>query len=207
MNRLVLLLLLFVGNRLFSTGWDVEYWQYLNIENGRWGSCRLYTVGEARLYHWLTRPNYYRITEAFAYQARPWLGLEAHYSFLYLKSRGTPKFHKVNRLEFEVNPSFGIFRWRNRLDVVKREGVSSIRLVLRSRLIASLPTTWGSYDVFDEVFYDFEHGKWTQNRFVPIQLNIKGCVDTSLFLAVRSRYSFGANKWFNSFVLGCQFNF
>jgi hypothetical protein len=123
---------------------DLEYWQNLTSNTWGKGSYKLYTLCECRFNKNLSTLYYFRIAENFAYQALPCLNLEAHYSFLSYKSRGASHFTYANRLELETNSLLQMvngakFIWRNRLELIKKQGVSHIQFVYRHRIICSVP--------------------------------------------------------------------
>lgn len=195
-----------------------EYWQYFNGTNWERGPYRLYTIGEMRYKSSLTSIYYYRIAANFAYQVKPYLDLEAHYSYIYNKSEGAARFSNVNRLELEVNPSKrfenGIaLKWRSRLELLKQEGVAYIQFVFRDRLMVQIPIKncgrLTSIHLYDEVFYDFKTHRFTQNRFVPLELSFALNQKTHLevFFMVRNYYSLSSDRWYRSLVLGSALRF
>lgn len=202
----------------YASSWDFEYWQYLNWKNWEHGRCKLYTVGEMRMNKEASQFYYYRVTENFAYQALPCLDLEAHYSFVHHKSRGALHFTNTSRLEFEATSSMflnhGIaIKWRNRIEFLKKENISNIEFVFRHRIMASIPIECcgklTSINLYDEIFYDFNNNKITQNRFVPIEMSftLDRHFSCEVFFMIRNFFSFSADKWYRSIVLGSQLNF
>lgn len=202
----------------FGAKWDVEYWQYFNGKNWEKGPYKLYTIGEVRLDKDLSTFYYYRISENFAYKVQSDLDLEAHYSFIRHKSLGASAFSNVHRLEFEVNPSAklrngSMLKWRNRIELLKRETVAHIQFVFRHRVSFSIPFVncgrLQSINMYDEIFYDFDRNKITQNRFVPIELSIalSQKVNLELFFMIRTFFSFRLNEWRRSIVLGSSLKF
>lgn len=201
-----------------SKKWDLEYWQYFNWKNWEKDPYKLYTIGEFRLNRDITRPYYYKITENFAIRALPYLDLEVHYSFLYKKTRGNTRFTNTQRLEFEANPFVQwdngfTLKWRNRLELLKKQEVSTIQFVFRHRIMAIIPLEntgkLTSLHIYDEVFYDFDTHKFTQNRFVPVELSFELTPKTRLnvFFMVRNFVNISSNEWFRSFVLGSNLEF
>lgn len=203
---------------LHAGEWDLEYWQSINARNWESGSCRLYTIAEVRIRKDVSKFYFYRIAENFAYRALPWLDLEMHYSFIYHKSHGATRFANTSRLELELNPFMefdnGVtITWRNRLELLKRQRIKQIAYIFRDRLTVEIPISNCGYltafTFFDEVFYDFEHHKFSQNRFVPIQLTLAlgPKIDLDAFFMIRDLYSFSLIKWYRSFVIGSVLNF
>lgn len=209
---------LFRIGEIYGNGWDVEYWQYLNLKNWECGPYKLYTIGETRLNHNISTFYYFKIAENFAYQALPFLDLEAHYCFIYNKSRGSSQFKHANRLEFEINPfvtfeDWVTLKWRNRIELQKKQGVSHIQFIARHRTLASFAIKKSCYltsiQIYDEIFYDFDTNRISQNRFVPCELSFKADCDITvdLFVMIRNFYSFSSKKWYKSFAIGSEIGF
>ena len=219
-RRSILLTFFLIAFTCLSSGyaskWDLEYWQYFNCKNMECCSFKLYTTGLIRLNKDISRFYYYRITENFAYQALSWLDLEAHYSFLYSKPRGALRFTTKNRLEFEVNPTFcfgncATLQWRNRLEIIKRQHISQLTYRLRDRLMVKVPVQYCgklcSLNFYDEIFYNFNLKKFTENRFVPIEMSFILCEQINIDVFFMIRNFFRTDRWYNSFVLGTQLEF
>lgn len=199
---------------IYGSNWDVEYWQYFNKTNIKCNLFKLYTTGVIRLDKDITRFYYYRISENFSFPATCSLDLEAHYSFIYSKPRGQDSFTTKNRLELEINPHFcfgnGVkWQWRNRLEIVKRQHISELQYLLRERLLATIPFCGGkvfALSFYDEVFYDFDLKKITENRFVPLQMSFGLCVvNIDVFIMVRNFFS--SDQWYKSIVIGTDLGF
>jgi len=60
---------------------------------------------------------------------------------------------------------------------------------------------WG-----DEVYYDFDTTKFTQNRLIPLELTFALSPHTTvdLFFMIRNFFSFSSHKWYRSFVVGSE---
>jgi hypothetical protein len=201
-----------------AADWDLEYWQLVNWKNWESGPYKLYTIGEVRVHQDISKCYFYRIAENFAYRALPWLDLEAHYSFIYHKSLGATEFTRINRLELEANPFFEfedgtLITWRNRLELLKRQNVKHIQFIFRDRITIRFPITGYKYlkaiSLYDEVFYNFDHHKFYQNRFVPLMLTISlnRNVDLDAYFMIRTDYSFSLVTWYRSWVIGSVLNF
>ncbi len=210
------LLILSCEISLHASDWELEYWQYWNWKNWERGPFKVYTVAEGRLTRDLSRFTYFRFTENIAYSPFPFLDLEAHYSYLYSKPRGGKNFSVKSRFEIEVNPSYkfdnGIqLKWRNRYELIKKQGVNKLNSVFRHRLMTIFPVeNWGSLKsiyMFDEVIFDLVTNRFTQNRFAPLvgKFDLGKGTSVDLFFQIRSYYSRGL--WYRSFVLGSQFFF
>lgn len=198
--------------------WDVEFWQYAYWTQAEWGPYKFYGVGEVRLRKDLTKFYYYRLSECFAYRALPCLDLEAHFSSIYNKSHGATHFTNTQRLEFEINPfqkyEYGVeFQLRNRIELLKRQHVKHIQFVFRQRVRISIPITCcghlTAYRISNEFFYDFDHHKYSQNRFIPLQLafDISQKLQMELFFMLRDHFSFSTSKWYRSLVFGSELRF
>lgn len=207
---------LLLSLQAFAGGWGKEYWQYVNWQQLEKGNHKLYFRGEARFHKDFSQFYYYRVSENYAYQALPNLALEGHYSFIHEKSLGALNFTNTHRFEFEVNPSVTFenkiqLRFRNRLELLKREDLALWRFVLRQRSMAVFPIeNFGrlfAWRFSNEIFYSFESHLFNQNRFVPIELafQISEGLEIDLFFMVRNFIS--SNKWRRSFVLGSDLEF
>ncbi len=218
MNKILYIILWIVclNSRLCAAQWDVEYWQYLHWNMYEGCRVHLYTLGEFRLNKYAAHLYYGKISECLSYQPHSNLQLEAHYSYIQSKNRGSAHFTNKNRLEFEINPSLttdcGLtIAWRNRLDLIKKQGISKVQSVFRHRLLLQYEPNldWPSLSLHssDEVYYDLNTHKFTQNRFIPIavqmELNTKLTLD--IFLMVRNFYT--SNHWYRSFLLGTELSF
>lgn len=208
----------FFFSTLGATEWDLEYWQYVRFENWKSKPYSIYTIGEVRLRDDLSQFYYYRIAENFAYQALPHLDLEAHYSYIYYKTRTSMRFNSVNRFEFEANPDLTLCNgiqliWRNRLELLKKQDIKHFQFVIRQRLMAVIPIECAgkltAIHVYDEVFYDFDTHKFTQNRFAPLELTFQLTerVTIDVFLMARHFFSLSSSKWYRSIVLGSALRF
>lgn len=196
---------------LYATKWDVEYWQSLKWKNYENCQFKLYTDGQIRINKDLSRVYYYRISECVAYSVFPDLDVEAHYSFLYLKNRGATRFNNVQRMELEVNPSLPLndcvsLRWRNRYELIKKQDSAFYRSVFRHRVLVQYKMEDYTMSASDEVFYDFKTHKFTQNRWMPLQINFDvKKMNLGFFFMLRNFYT--SNKWYRSVVLGSEVNF
>jgi hypothetical protein len=204
--------------RSFASDYDFEYWQTIEATNWENNCYRIYTNGEARLNHDITRPYYYRLSECFAYHATPNLDLEVHYTFVYNKSRGASHFTNKQRIEFESDATFQLYRdtvlkWRNRFEIIKKQSDSKIEYVAREKFKIVIPVeNWGSISsvvLWDEFYYDLQTHFFTQNRFVPFSLTFDLTCHTSLnaYVMVRNFQNSTTKKWYRSLVLGTEIDF
>lgn len=198
--------------------WDVEYWQFVNWTNWKSDPYKLYTTSELRFEEDCVSVYHYRITENFSYHALPKLNLEAHYSLIYNRSKNETRFLRRHRFEFEINPFYyfsnGIsFRWRNRLELEKKQTVSHIEFFFRHRFLVVIPVDTGTklteIRAYNEVFYDFDNNKFSQNRFVPLELHFffEKNNYVNAFIMIRNFFSFGQSKWYRSVVMGTELGF
>lgn len=209
--RIFLIAILLVSGVCLSAKWDVEYWQQLNLKNWECGPWKVYTTAEFRFNHDCSYRYYNRGTQCVAFRLFPFLELEAHYSYIYDKPFGALSFLHRQRLELEINPftklENGItVRWRNRLELVKRQHDPKIRYEFRHRVMASIPidngTTLQAIRIYNELFYNFERQKFAQNRFVPIELSFKLGKSLTVDTFVMIRNFLNSDRWFRSIVFG-----
>ena len=199
-----------------ASDWDLEYWQYWNLTNWQCGKYRFYSIGEARLNRHLSKFYYMRLAGNFAYSPFTFLDLEAHYSYIHSKSRGAKNFTVKSRYELEINPVYtfqsGVeLRWRNRLEMIKKQAISEMRWLFRHRLMMVFPLEncgrLKTFYMFDEVVYDFNMDKFIQNRFTPIGVHFDLGRGNSMeiFFQIRNFHSYG--QWYRSFDLASQIFF
>lgn len=162
--------------------------------------------------------SYYRLAENFAFEANKYIDLELHYSFLHFIPTGTSSFTNSQRIELELNTTIPLKRGmlllgRNRVEIIKRQGDPKWATVLRHRSRLIIPIDGlcyvVSYNISDEVFYDTNIRKFTQNRFIPAELTFEftPCISMNLFLMIRNTHSGSRDKWFNAIVLGSYLSF
>jgi hypothetical protein len=201
---------------LYGVPWDVEYWQYFKGENGQSGPYNLSTTAEIRFNRDISRIYYYRIAENFTFRASPCVDLGAHYSYIYSQSKGAAQFTHTSRFEFELNPFFTLrsgisLKWRNRLELLKKQQVSSMQWIARHRPLISIPiengTALSAVHVYDEIFYDFDISKFIENRFIPIELAFILHQKFTLNVFVMFRHFYASEKWYRSIVLGTEAGF
>lgn len=201
---------------LHASKWDVEYWQGLRWTQWKCDRAELYASASFRMNENITRPYYYRISQNIAYQAFQNLDLELHYSFIYHRHHSRGHFSTTNRLEIEVNPFVTLchdikLKSRNRIEFLKKQDVSYIEYVSRHRFMAVFPLKncgkLKQISCSDEVFYHFKNNRFTQNRFIPLELlfELNSKSSFSLFLMIRNHLS--SQRWHRSFVLGTEFDF
>ncbi len=201
-----------------ASSWDLEYWQYFTTTNWEQGPFSLYTQAEVRDHNDLHKLYYYQFTEGFAYQTCPWLDLEVHYTFVYDIPIGDTKFSYIHRLELEINPSLEFSNgltiiMRNRYEMDKIYHVARLGNLTRHRTMASYPLynrdPLTAISCYDEIFFDWNFGKFVQNRFCPLMLSFelssKRSIDCFVFVRNFSKASTG--HWYRSIVLGSDLNF
>lgn len=214
---LILFLFLFqLKNRL--NAWEGEYWTQMNATLFESDPYRIYTVVEVRIDDNFTDLYFFRFTQNFAYQLRPFLGVEAHYSFIYDRPPGAFSFIETHRIEFEVNPSWDLSEkakllCRNRFELIKSNGNPSFRQTFRHRSMIVFPVenqgSLTAISVSEEVFYHFNQREFTQSRFIPLQLSFKvnPKVVLDLYVMVRNFFATRENRWLNHYVLASQLTF
>lgn len=213
--RTLLLIAILLSRKAYS-GWDVEYWQRAQWNMINNDCFTVGTQGEIRLNHGCTRAFFIKLTEVFVYKPFKWLNLGFNYSYLWDKPRGSPHFMWRQRYELDISPRLTLengitIAWRNRMMFIKEQDVAKIRYTFRHRVSIIYPLEcWGnlkSIECQDEIFYHFLTHRFSQNRFVPLQLNyvFEEKYNLSVFFMIRN---FESNaKWWRSFVIGSDLNF
>ncbi|CUI17965.1 hypothetical protein PNK_2369 [Candidatus Protochlamydia naegleriophila] len=200
----------------FPANWDIEYWQSLRWTHWTCAHTTLYTTGEVRLNRGCSSPCYYRLTGNLARRIRPFLDAEAHFSFIYNKSRGSPHFTNTQRLELEINPKISFnsginLKCRNRLELIKKQQSVQIQTVLRHKISLTFPIQGcgrlNTLTCSEEFYYDLNTHLFTQSRFFPLELNYAVTPNTSLNVYCMIRHFLSNDKWYRSLVLGTEFNF
>lgn len=202
-----LALLLCVLASPLKGNWDTEYWQYWNYTNWEKDPFKLYTLGEARLNQEMSKFYFMRLAANFVYSPLPFLNLEAHYSYMYVKPNGALHFSQRSRYEIEVNPRYtfnnGIqLAWRNRYELIKRQAEKKWTSIFRHRTMVVFPVeNWGRLQrisVFDEVFYNYSTQMFSQNRFAPLVLNFDLGKGDSIDVFFQFRNFFSRGLWYRS---------
>lgn len=209
---------LFLPCIAYASKWDTELWHFTSFTNWNSGSYRLYTTGEIRLHKNCSEVYYYRITGNLAYTGVKHLDFEFHYSCLHICSLNNPDFHYTHRYEFEANPWYkfnnGVtLRWRNRLEILKRQTTHYLHFIFRHRFLVEVPLKGPfhleAYRAYDEIHYDFEHQLFFQNRFVPFELvfNLNRESNFAAFVMIRNFFSLSLRTWHRSIVFGGNLSF
>lgn len=217
----LLFLILFSSTAAYANDWDLEYWQYFRWKDWEKEGLQIYTAGETRLFKDLTKYYYSRLSANVSYRTLFCLDLEAHYSLINVKPHGTTAnapFIFIQRYELELNPFMELpngvtIKWRNRMEFLKRETLNHYQHIFRHKTNLIIPIhnkgPWIAIKISDEIFYDFDLKKFTQNRLIPLEFTfeLNKNVFFSLFFQVRNFYSLGTDKWFRSFVFGSELQF
>ncbi len=214
--------LLFICIPLLLEGhWDVEYWQ-----DGRWAQYThdpftFYGTASIRFDEDVSRLYYYRATENLAYKACKNIDFEFHYSFIYAKQSDDESFTEEirfltrHRFEFEVNPHATLrngttIHMRNRLELIKRQHTNPLDKILRHRLQFVFPVKSRrllSFECSDEIHYEINIGRFTQNRFIPLGVKIKMNQHLTILPYVMIRNFRTEGVWFRSIVFGSNLLF
>ncbi|HRD55568.1 MAG TPA: hypothetical protein PLC42_04135 [Parachlamydiaceae bacterium] len=98
---------------------------------------KFYYSGDVRWNKGMSQVSHYRMSENFVYQARPFIDLEVHYSYIYNKASDACRFNNASRFELEINPHFSlneaVFRFRNRMEFIKRHKEAAWQYVFRQK--------------------------------------------------------------------------
>ena len=114
------------------------------------------------------------------------------------------------RFEFELNPryAFGdkfILSARNRIEWRWFEGAEGINERIRIRPQIDLPTPWAGpvkgIFINNEVFYDFDQRRITENRLTPLGLVFKPAQQLELRVYHLWRHTRARERWFDFHVI------
>lgn len=205
-----------LSSTLHASSWDLEYWQFLKWTQWKKDPFQIYASAETRLNKVINPFYFYRLTQAFAVKANSYLDLETHISYIWEKSRGNKHFTNRARLELEVNPHYTFsndvqLKWRNRLEIIKRQNMPKLEYVFRHRILLNVPLkNMGKLKFIrtsTEIFYNLSTHYFTQNRFRVIELGFAPSSKTVLNVFIMVRNFFSALKWYRSIVLGSEWEF
>ena len=145
------------------------------------------------------------------YDLHPDLQLQFNVSFLEAVNADETARPDWLRLEFEVNPTFRLaegwtLSFRDRLEWRWRDGGDDygFRIRVRPQLDWTLRTQGlfrGLY-ASNEVFYDFDRNRCTENRLIPLGVTLRPSDRVELRLFYLWRTTLGAQRWQNYHVLG-----
>jgi hypothetical protein len=215
LRGVALFFLLAILLSLDASSWDLEYWQTCDFIQWKKEPFKLYAEGEIRLNKMISPVYYYRITQGFVHRGLLKGDLEVHLSYIWSKSRGSRHFKNRTRLELEINPyvelCHGIsLKWRNRLELIKHQGIRKIDYVFRHRAMIVFPIEnrkLKALQMSDEIFYHFRTQKFTQNRWKVVELVFAISPQTTLNAYIMVRNFLSSLTWYRSIVLGSEFEF
>lgn len=211
-----IILCLMISTSSLKAGWDMEYWQKLFWINYDSPCFTATTIGEIRFNHGCKRASFYRLSEWLSYKPLNWLSLDFTYTYIWDKPWDAPHFLWRQRYEIDINPKLDLdngltILWRNKMMFVKEQDVPKIRYVFRHRVTLIYPFEdrghLKSVQCSDEVFYHFVNNRFSQNRFVPIQLNFAANDDLTIGVYLMIRNFESSLQWHRSLVLGSDFTF
>jgi hypothetical protein len=196
-------------------GDDFQSWHSVSL---RWldtPAVRLTSAAHIRLVDDSSDFALWRIGQAAATELRPWLraGLAYHYTEA---KNADGEWRYQHRGEIQLTPRWRIgegitLSLRNRLELRANQGVSDLNERTRHRVQLTVATPgWrplrGVY-ASDEVFYDFDRRELSENRLVPLGLNVRlgEATDWRVFYLLRSTR--GAEDWTHAHILGTSLGF
>lgn len=193
-----------------------EYWQQLSVLNWQKGPYKIDTYYEYRFFEPISRLRRLQISERFIWAYSKYLEFRFNLTLLANRGLNEKKYIFTKRLELEINPTLPLpcnytVSMRNRLECRKVQFVNKISWITRNRLAITKffndkgPLT--SIGMLDEIFYNYDLDKFTENRFTFLELGFRlPCSVNMLFFAMlKSNQAIGG--WTQAIVLGTQFNF
>jgi hypothetical protein len=194
---------------------DREYWQRAQWTHYQGDDWKSYFTSEARFNQDWSRFYFIRLTENLSYQPCKNLECGVHVSYIHRKPESQRYFTNTYRLELEANPQFSWHRadvvLRNRLELIKDERVPIIQKVYRARASIFYPLEgFGSLigiGASEEVFYHFNQSRFTQSRFIPLELTFAECQDHSISAFFMVRNFLSGTEWTTSWIFGTSLNF
>ena len=162
--------------------------------------------GVGRVHTWLISPR-------IRYDVHPRFQLQLNTSWV--EADNAEQTRKIDsfRLELEANPNLSLGKdWtlsaRNRLELRWLEHGDRFNERIRIRPnLEWLPRKEGFFRGLytnNEVFYDFERRRVTENRWVPLGIILRAPGDVELRVYYLLRHTLGRADWFNYHVFGAM---
>lgn len=206
--------LLFVASAIApARGDDFGGWHALSVKYLDTDHWTLAAFGQLRYRDSASELFAYQLSQQVTYKASRWLHLGLNYSYLPFKRGASDEFLEHHRLEPAITPRWIVNEWltldlRNRIDLSWIENTENPVEKLRERPQAVVRikglNPLESIFINNEFFYDFDAGRYNENRFIPLGLNFRlhRHAGFSLYYMLRSVRPGGA--WLHTHVLGTQ---
>ncbi|CDR33093.1 DUF2490 domain-containing protein [Criblamydia sequanensis] len=163
-------------------GEAAEYWQRVTAPFLKKGNWTFDIQGEIRFRDLIDKGYHYQVRERNQYKFSKWLTAGVNGVFITSRGIGEPNYHDEYRLDLDVIPFIEInknvsLQLRNRLEIRKKEHVSYIEERFRARQTFIFPISekgiLQDYRPSNEVFYDFSEKRFSENRFIPLEVTLK----------------------------------
>ena len=190
-------------------------WQSWNNAALRWFDgehVSLTTAVEVRLTDDFSDATLFRAGQAAGTSLAPWLRADIAYRFTESKVASGSYRHQ-HRAEFQLTPHRTLtdrvgVSFRNRVEWRWTQGAGQVNERTRHRLQFNYATPdWrplrGLF-ASNEIFYDFDRGRTSENRFIPLGLSFRLHDHASLNLhyMLRSTRGASATSWSQAHVIG-----
>jgi len=212
-----LLLLIFLGSFCKLQGECYsEYWQKLFLTMWKTESFQLGTFVRIDTDNHMVNIRSVQISEQMAFNVSKEFTFEFHYTYIHGHALVPhADWQWQHRLEIEGNRTFYFsngnkISTRNRLEIRKLENNPVIQYRLRQLTMFTMPLEKGHlklFSVYNEVFYDLTHHRFTEDRLYPCQFTFAVNERVKIDLFFMMRYYFSASHWHRSAVLGTQLIF
>lgn len=205
---------LLVNQQSMKANDDFGSWHGLSVkflDSDRW---TLAAVGQARLRNDSSELFSYLLSPQLTYKVSPYLRLGMNYTYLPTRPAAGGDFRYQHRWETEINPRWPVNDWltldlRNRFELrwlEDRRGTNE-RSRHRPQATIRLKGLGPLESVFinNEFFYDYDAHLRSENRLVPLGMNIRlnsRTVFTTYYMLASVR---GSGGWINTHVPGSQF--
>lgn len=202
-----------LGISLQGEGGDLQLWNELMLTEHQAERWKTYTWIEARHYDDTSRLGLWMVQQKVYYRILPDWEVGLGGSYLDVKDL-EGDWNRQTRLELELNPRWelgdeSVLVLRNRLEFRAFDREKDRHgLVTRHRILYAKNASWfGSmrrFEVSNELFFDTQSGKLSENRLRPLNLFFgTGNRSTiNLFAQLRSKRAIQAGDWSHAIVMG-----
>ena len=198
---------------LFSAAVKADDWQNWNNAALRWYDGEIFHLTaamEIRITDDISDATLFRVGQAAGTSLAPWLRADIAYRYTEAKVASGSYRHQ-HRAEFQLTPHHALtdqlaVSFRNRVEWRWTQGAGQVNERTRHRLQFNLSTPdWrplrGLY-ASNELFYDFNRERTSENRFIPLGLTFRLHDQASLGIHYMLRSTRGADSWSQAHVIG-----
>lgn len=208
--KFIAFLLIFFCNALSAGIEYFAYWQQFTWEQLKCGKYELEGFAQFRFFRPAVDCRHYEFGERLKYEWFSNLQIGTGVVYILGQRLDDEVFRSEWRMEFEINPFWKQLVTRNRLEIRRRSGEKGLRYRSRHRVLLYFPIENCTYlkqiSIHDEVFYNYNESRWSENRFTPINLQFvfsKSTLDAYIML----RSTDATRGWNQNWVFGTEWTF